>query len=333
MEAVTETSGAELLQEEYRKCTRIVLEAITDESFPGDPGGNEEELRTKIEQAILDQVHGLPEELAVKLGTVDPVSLNARAKEIQEQIKTETEPKKRADLQIEFIFQNITLISRVQNGGYFGFTPALAREKSGLDCSLSAWALKEKLLGLPDIKYEFGFPDGHTVGIITIADGRRLYVDAQNGFVAEIEIEEVHDEEHPNTAYPIYKISRYARMSGNIPNEGNVRLTNSGGDESIPNYLGIGKSGLPATIYNMHVFTADQNEDVYHTEIAKKFRATLNGDPGQLEKFQKFSQKIANGFIFEETKFSKLSWEDTDKLEVNRKIDQVREEIFQKKDE
>ena len=91
----------------------------------------------------------------------------------------------------------------------------------GIDCSLSAWALKEKLQSAtgPNLSFEFGYPPGHAVGIITVADGKRLYVDAQNGFVEEVELQQVSDPKDPNMAYPIFEVISSKRMSGNLPDE------------------------------------------------------------------------------------------------------------------
>ncbi len=326
----TETEASverkELTPEEFRRFSKTTIETIVGGEFSGELEGNETEIKAAIEQAILDSIKGLPEELAKKLGTVDPAPLKERAGQLLSEIQQESDPQKRAGLQKELIFQHIALISRVQNGGDKGFIPSVAREVDGLDCSLSAWALKEKLAsaGVPDLQYEFGYPSGHAVGIVSIADGRKLYVDAQNGFVSEIEVQQVQDEANPDTAYPIYEVTKSSRLSGNIPGEGEVALARPDGSDYLPKYLGIQESGLLHSIGNLHMLVSKESP-TYNTETAARFRDALNNDPAEWEHFQQFVEKIAGGKVIQETEFEKQSQQHRNEYEIQKVKDKLNE--------
>lgn len=233
-----------------------------------------EDIQERVEKSMLTSVHGLAEELADELKTVDRQSLQAEAERLTAQISEASDPTQKADLQVQLIFQYITLISRVQNGGDKGFIPSLAKEVRGFDCSLSVWSLKDHLANLPDIKFSFGYPSGHAVGIVDIADGRKLYVDAQNGFVSEVEIEERFDENAGGTAYPIYEVINSRRLSGNTPNEGNISLTRPDGSDYLPKYFGIREDGVLHTIGNMFML-AFPDSPVFFTESGNKFRESI----------------------------------------------------------
>lgn len=261
----------ELTPEETRQLAGVAIEAISGQKLEGEiTAANLEE---KIENSILDGVRGLPESLAEKLNTVDASLLNGKATELLTQISQEQNPQRLAELQTELIYQYIGVISRVQNGGDKGFVPSVAKEVGGLDCSLSAWALKEKLqsAGVSNISFEFGFPPGHAVGVIKVADGRRLYVDAQNGFVEEVDLEQVNDPDNPDTAYPIFEVKASKRIAGHLPNEGEVTRARQEGSDYVPQYLGVRKDGLLHTLGNMHML-ANPGSPTFYTEAAKRFR-------------------------------------------------------------
>lgn len=246
---------------------KISAEKITPENF-----------KEKIENAILDGVQGLPELLAEKLKKVDIESFNARAEELLSKIAETEDTKNLAELQIELIYQYIGIISRVQNGGDKGFTPALAKEFQGLDCSLSTWALKEKLQNskVPHISFEFGYPPEHAVALITLADGRRIYTDAQDGFVEEpnLEQEQVSDPQNTDTAYPIFEITSSKRILGHLPDGGEVTHTRPEGGEFHHKYFGARKDGLLHTLGNMHMLL-NPGSITFYSESARRFRAGL----------------------------------------------------------
>jgi len=261
----------ELTPEEARQLAGVAIEAVSGKKLEGEL--TTENIEEKIENSILDGVRGLPESLAEKLNTVDASVLNGKAAELLSQISQEQNPQRLAELQTELIYQYIGVISRVQNGGDKGFVPSVAKEVDGLDCSLSAWALKEKLqsAGITNMSFEFGYPPGHAVGVIKVADGRRLYVDAQNGFVEEVELGQVTDPNNPDTAYPIFEVRASKRIAGHLPNEGEVTRARQEGSDYVPQYLGVRKDGLLHTLGNMHML-ANPGSPTFYTESAKRFR-------------------------------------------------------------
>lgn len=275
---VTATSQPEVVSQQKKltpkesaRLAGIAIEAISGQSSETEI--NSENLKTKIENSILDGVKELPEALAEKLKTVDAAILNARAKNLLSQISQEQNTQKIAELQIELIYQYIGVISRVQNGGDKGFVPSVAKEVEGMDCSLSAWALKEKLqsAGVPYLSFEFGYPPGHAVGVIKVADDRQLYVDAQNGFVEEVTLEQVIDSNNLDTAYPIFEVKTSKRIAGYLPNEGVVTRTRWEGSDYVPKYLGVREDGLLHSLGNMHML-ANPTSPTFYTESARLFR-------------------------------------------------------------
>ncbi len=246
----------ELSPVEIGQLSGVAIEAIRGARSATEV--TEENFKQEIERSILNGVRGLPEALAKKLETVDASLLNQKAKELLSQITEEQDLQRLAKLQIELIYQYIGVISRVQNGGDRGFIPSVAIEVEGLDCSLSVWALKEKLqsAGVQNISFEFGYPPGHAVGVIKVADGRQLYVDAQNGFVEEVQLEQVYDPNNPDTAYPIFEVKASKR---------------SAGSNYIPKYLGVREDGLLHSLGNMHML-ANPTSPTFYTESARRFR-------------------------------------------------------------
>jgi hypothetical protein len=261
----------ELTHEEEVRLAVIAIESIGGQKSEEEI--NFENLEAKIEESILEGVQGLPEALGEKLKTVDSAALNERAMELLSQLSQEQNPQKLAKLQTELIYQYIGIISRVQNGGDKGFIPSVAKEVEGMDCSFSAWALKEKLqsAGVQNMQFEFGYLPGHSVGVIKVADSRRLYVDAQNGFVQEIELEQVTDPNNPDTAYPIFEVKTSKRIAGHLPNEGEVTRTCSEGSDYVPKYLGVREDGLLHSLGNMHML-ANPGSPTFYTESARRFR-------------------------------------------------------------
>ena len=234
---------------------------------------NQGNWRKVVEKSILDNVGELPELLADKLKTVDAPLLNARAQEILSQISQEQDPIKIAQLQIELIYQYIGIISRVQNGGDKGFTPSIAKEVNGMDCSLSAWSLKEKLenSGVKGVSFKFGYLPGHAVGVITLADKRQVYVDAQNGIVERVEMEEVFEPNDTKMAYPLFEITSRERMVAHLPNEEEATRTNKTGSDYTPQWIGVQEDGTFHTLGNMHMF-ANPQSPTFYSETGRKFR-------------------------------------------------------------
>ncbi len=261
----------ELSPVEIGQLSGVAIEAIS--GAKSEKKVTVENFKQEIEQSILNGVRGLPEALAEKLKTVDASLLNQKAEELLSQITKEQNPQRLAELQTELIYQYIGVISRVQNGGDKGFIPSVAKEVEGLDCSLSAWALKEKLqsAGVQKISFEFGYPPGHAVGVVKVADGRQLYVDAQNGFVEEVQLEQVNDPNNPDTAYPIFEVKASKRITGHLPNEGEVTRTRSEGSDYVPKYLGVREDGLLHSLGNMHML-ANPTSPTFYTESARRFR-------------------------------------------------------------
>src|SRR3989344_4516335 len=223
-----EAASPELSSQEVVGFTNNSIEAIGSNAQGAEI--TPENFRATLEQSIVERVRGLPERLAEKVGTIDLDDHKKRVEATLEQIRQETSNERLAELQVELISHIISLISKVQNGGDKGFIPSVAEEVEGLDCSLSAWALKEKLAeaNLANLKFEFGYPPNHAVGIITDAKGRRLYVDAQNALISEVKLQEVHDDSVPNTAYRIYEIISSNMIFSDVP---------QGGSDYMPTYL------------------------------------------------------------------------------------------------
>lgn len=264
-----------------------------------------ENLMKNIEDSILEGVRKLPELFADKLNTVDAVGLNDRANNLLSKIKQEQDPKKQAELQTQLIYQYIGIISSVQNGGDKGFIPSVAKEVDGLDCSLSAWALKEKLQSaeVPNMYFEFGYLLNHAVAVIKVADDRSLYVDAQNGFVQEVELEEVKDKDNQDTAYPIFEITKSNRIKGYLPGyPDDIETTRARpeGSDYVPQYLGVREDGLLHTLGNMHMLI-NPNSPTFYTESAKRFRAGI----GMLEPDPDLYEAGRNRYLLEE----EVEWE------------------------
>jgi len=287
---------------------RAALLAI-DKNFSEEPvGESKQQIITALESTMMKALHGLPEELAKQTGSVDAEILDTRANQLIQELVSHQDPIERAKLQTELIYQYIALISRVQGSGEKAFTPELAREIGEMDCTLSAWSLKEKLKssGVKDIGFQFGYPSGHAVGIVKLANGNILYVDAQNGFAAKIETKHVQDSEHQDTAYQIFEITNSKRLSGEIPNEGRVEMARPNGSSYIPKYLGIRKDGTLHTLGNMHMLTNPESP-VYSTETAKHFREQLKNDPTEWKRFEQIVDRVADGKVIQETRFGEES--------------------------
>ncbi len=245
----------------------------------------------QFDQAMLEAVHGLPEELAEHFDGIDAEQINEQASEIISQLEQETDPEKRSELQTQLIQTFITLTSNVQGSGMYAFTPSLAREMKELDCSLSAWCLREKLAqsNQDDVQFQFGYPSDHAVGIVTIADGRTLYVDAQNGSIAEVDLEEVSNN-GPKTAYPIFSITESTILT---------QPARPNGIMHVPQYLGIRQDGALHTLGNMHMLK-NKEAPTYNTQTGESFRASLNNDAAEWEKFKRMVDDVAGGEVIQE---------------------------------
>ncbi len=268
--------------------------------------------KEQIEVSLMSAVAGLPEHLAKKLGTVDAELLNDDAEKILIKMKEEKDPANLADLQIELIFRYIAITSRVQNGGDKGFLPSVAKEVDGMDCSLSVWSLKQKLeqAKAPNLEFKFGYPVEHAVAVIRIADGRIIYVDAQNGFIEEVKLKEVHDLVALNTVYKIFEITDAKTLIGHLPNEGEVSMTRPEGSNYVPKYLGIQQDGLLHTLGNMHMLLNPESP-IYNLETATKFRARTGMSETESKEWKKhytpfeaFVQKAVGGKEIYDTKFA-----------------------------
>lgn len=235
-----------------------------------------EKFKSQLEQSMLEGVHGLPERLGVRMGTMDPAPYLERATELRAQMEKVSDKEALAKLQQELIFQYLAIISRVQNGGDRGITPAIAEEVGGIDCSLSAWCLKEKLQGVPNLNCGFGSPTGHAVCIVTLANGQTLYVDAQNGFAINVQMKQVRDDKVSKTAYPIYEVDedKNQRITATLPREGEVNMTRTDGCDYMPKYFGVREDGLHMTIGNYHMLL-HPTSPIFTTEAAKRFRQQL----------------------------------------------------------
>lgn len=318
---IPELSGAEVVQFSKNAIEAIAGGAVTVE---GLTEGNFEE---KIGQAIMESVKGVPEALAARHG-VDAEALNRRAEELLAQMDPEMEPSELARLQTELIYQYITLTSRVQNQADRGFTPALAKETEGMDCTLSAWSLKQKLEAaeVPNLKFEFAYPSDHATGFVTDALGRQLYVDAQNGFIAEVRTQEITDPENQDTAYPIFEVTSSDIIKGHIPGEGEVAVTRPGGSGYVPKYMGIRKDGALHTVGNLHMLSNPESP-IYETMVAKKFRQTSHDDPQLPAKLEMFSGKIARGKVIQETEFYALSKQHRADYDTVKALEEARERL------
>ena len=160
---------------------------------------------------------------------------------------------------------------------------------------MSAWSLKEKLstTNQADLTFDFGYPADHAVGVVTIADGRRLYVDAQNGYIAQVELETVEDPDQPKTAYPISKIAQSTRLTS---------PRRPDGSDFLPTYLGVRKDGALHTLGNMHMLI-NRESPVFDTQVAERFRASLEQKMENWKKFEQLVNIVADGAVIQETKF------------------------------
>lgn len=290
-------------QGDFALARAAAIEAIGGQDYAEREMSNEAFVQA-VDQSMLESVHGLPEELASELGTVDVDVLNQRAREIEGLLEDEKDVQKRSELQIELIYQFIVMISRVQGAGDKAITPTLARDLKEMDCTLSSWSLKEKLSNstVEDIDFQFGYPANHAVGMVELADGRQLYVDAQNGFAAQVELTEVKDDSQTETAYPIYEMKVLQRLSAEIPGEGEVSLGRPNGSDFVPQFVGVREDGALHTLGNMHMLV-NPNSPIFQTRAAEQFRERLNNDPKQWEAFQRQVDTIAGGAVIQETKF------------------------------
>jgi hypothetical protein len=229
-----------------------------------------------LKEEMFRGVHGLPERLAGILGTVDPGPYLKRADELREALAHEDRPEEEAKLQQQLIFQYMSIISRVQNGGDRAITPALAEETKGLDCSLSGWCLQEKLRDVPNLECKIGNPVGHVVNIITLANGQTLYADAQNGFMSSIEWKEVKDPACPDTASPIYEVdeSKTRRIACELPDGSTTLMVRPDGCDYTPKHFDVSEDGLRPTIGNFHMLLSPTSP-IFGTEAAERFRAKL----------------------------------------------------------
>lgn len=289
------------------KPANAALEAIVGSEVGAE--SSVEALKQQLEDSILKGVEGLPELLANQLGTVNADLLNEDAQRLLKEIEKESDPDKLSALQVELIFRYIAITGRVQNGGDKGFLPTVTKEVQGMDCSLSVWALKQKLQNVKELKFAFGYPVEHAVGIIEIADGRTLYVDAQNGFVEEVQLQEVQDPNTPDTVYRIFEVKEKKTLSGHLPKEGEVTMTRPEGNDYVPKYLGIQKDGLLHTLGNMHMLLNPESP-VFQSATAKRFREQLGMPDDAMDwrhyykPFEDFLQTFKDGKEIFDTKFN-----------------------------
>ncbi len=290
---------------EFLRAFPATIKAIGGKTVDIEGSLSVDEIKSRIEATILEEVRGLPEELAQRQGIGEVSAFLARAQELTQKLESEEDLQRRSELQVELVYQYIAAISQVQRTGDKAFTPALARELGEMECSLSAWSLKEKVLssGVSDISFDFSYSPGHAAALLTVADGKKLYVDAQNGFVARVELNQVTDEQNPDTAYPIFEITASEILPGHLPDGREVTLTRPNGSSHMPQYLGISKDGTLHTVGNMHMLI-NQESPVLNTQVAKQFRATLGERPSEWATFEKMVEKIADGKVIEETRFA-----------------------------
>ncbi len=327
---------SELAPEEVVELTVIAIEAITGKEPEAEI--TIKNFAEKIESSIILGVKNLPETLVAEFKTFDIPAHSEKVAELLFKISQENNVKQLSELQMALIGQYINIISKAQNGGDKGFIPAVASEVKGLDCSLSVWSLKEKLqsAGVSDISFEFGYPPGHAVGVVTVADGRLIYVDAQNGFIAEVELEQVIDSNNFDTAYPIYKIISSKQILSSLPAEKENAIMQHESSKYMPQYLGVREDGLLHTLGNMHMLI-NPSSLTFYTESARRFRAGIGmpePKPGlhyvrgsnrfsgkkeegvnaeynlpwesYWEKFNRLVTKVSGGKTIYETKFGEL---------------------------
>lgn len=331
-----ETIGeSETTTEKIKKGMHASAIAISNKEIKIGNGNYENEL-TRL---MMEGVHELPEKLALHLGTVDPAPYLQEAFYLRQQIEHETDNELLSRLQQKLIFQYMAIISRVQNGGEKGITPSVAEEVHGIDCSMSTWCLKEKLQGVPRLDYKFGFPSGHAIGIVTLANGQTMYIDAQNGFMSAVELQEAEDENVDRTAYPLYEITKSQSIECELPNEGIVRMTRPDGCDYLPKYLGVREDGLLHTMGNFHMFT-NPTSPIFFTKAARQFRRQLgivDHDQGENEApkyvnecneaWERFDEgtlkSIAKGATIYETKFGEMAQSHHDEWQA----EQVRQSL------
>jgi len=303
-------NGVELTDKERKYYWDLCLDIVSENEWSDLIEGD---FKKTFEQKMLKWVKNLPEEISENLWVDGVDKINECASEIVMKIKEESNLEKIADLQIQLIFQYIALTSRVQNWWMHWVLPWICREINWLDCSISTWCLKEKLeaSGIDNIDFSFWCPSWHVVWVIKLADERQLYVDAQNWFINEVELNQVYDEDHLDTAYPIYEIVNSKLLSGNIPTIWSTSMARKEGSNYLPQYLWIDKSWVSLTIWNFHMMALEPDEDMktYSTNIASKFRHKLHNDITQWKKFEEFVSQETWWKVIQETKFEQLSYD------------------------
>lgn len=90
--------------------------------------------------------------------------------------------------QLDFLRQLTARINAVWNENNAGITPRLSRELNGMDCSMSTWVMRHEL-AKTGLKFEWGAPTGHSIGMVTLSNGETYYADGQGGFVEQVEVE------------------------------------------------------------------------------------------------------------------------------------------------
>lgn len=143
-------------------------------------------------------------------------------------------PEAGADEQLAVLTALTQRIHAVQNGENAGITPRISKDLNGMDCSMSTWIMKHEL-EKTNIKFAWGMPVGHAVGIIQLADNKLYYADGQNGFVEEIDTD---IRQLPQGGH-VVEIKNYQEIEGRRP-------------PFFPRYVFVFKNGgVASTINNL----------------------------------------------------------------------------------
>lgn len=209
-----------------------------------------------IENELLLELDWLPETIWIQSWVLNKNYVDwysKYTKHLESQIKTESDLKKKSELQIDLIYQHINLIKQVQWSWSKWFTPKLAKENLELDCSLGSRSLKKKLddANLWDIKISFWMPPDHTVSIVTLADWRIIYADAQNWYLWEINIKLEFWAKENWYASDFYAITDFTLIEWKNHDWSKISIR-EWQKYFIPKYLWISNNWLQNTIWNIH---------------------------------------------------------------------------------
>ena len=159
----------EFKQAFYESWVQAVSSKESKEDFIGSNSEFIDSLERELEQSLEGHLEYLARQQNKELSPLPQLSQEATAQE-----------------QLEYMQILVGNIYAVQNGNSAGITPKISKELNGMDCSMSTWTMKHEL-AKTNIKFAWGMPVEHAVGIVKLADEKLYYADGQNGFIEQVE--------------------------------------------------------------------------------------------------------------------------------------------------